>query len=110
MKIVNFVIAALTCALLADVARAQDSVANYPNRPLRFIVPYPPGALTDVLGKVTAPALTNAELYSTTLLTNSIFQKINSIFLMILTMPLYSIFFLLTYSLSLLTCSIFLMI
>ena len=60
MKIVNFVIAALTCALLADVARAQDSVANYPNRPLRFIVPYPPGALTDVLARVIGERLAGA--------------------------------------------------
>jgi len=38
--------------LFACGALAQDPAAGYPNRPLRFIVPYPPGALTDVLARV----------------------------------------------------------
>jgi len=38
----------LAAALLGCTAQAQD----YPSRPLRLIVPYPPGALTDVLGRV----------------------------------------------------------
>ena len=38
----------LFTALLGTAALAQD----YPNRPLRFIVPYPPGALTDVLARL----------------------------------------------------------
>ena len=38
----------LFAALLGTAALAQE----YPNRPLRFIVPYPPGALTDVLARV----------------------------------------------------------
>jgi len=42
----------LALALFACSALAQDPAANYPNRPLRFIVPYPPGALTDVLARV----------------------------------------------------------
>ena len=37
----------LFAALLGTAALAQE----YPNRPLRFIVPYPPGALTDVLAR-----------------------------------------------------------
>jgi tripartite-type tricarboxylate transporter receptor subunit TctC len=37
----------LAAALLASAAQAQD----YPSRPLRFVVPYPPGALTDVLAR-----------------------------------------------------------
>jgi tripartite-type tricarboxylate transporter receptor subunit TctC len=41
-------IALLATALLAFAAQAQE----YPSKPLRFIVPYPPGALTDVLARV----------------------------------------------------------
>jgi len=40
--------AMLAAALLAFAAQAQE----YPSKPLRLIVPYPPGALTDVLGRV----------------------------------------------------------
>ena len=48
----------LVLALFAASAIAQD--ATYPNRPLRFIVPYPPGALTDVLARVIGDRLANA--------------------------------------------------
>ncbi len=40
-------LALLFAALLSAAVQAQD----YPSRPLRFIVPYPPGALTDVLAR-----------------------------------------------------------
>src|ERR1044072_4040892 len=39
--------------LLARTAFAQD----YPTRPVRIIVPYPPGGATDVLGRLIAPRL-----------------------------------------------------
>ncbi len=49
------------CALLvSNAAYAQDPAAGYPNRPLRFIVPYPPGALTDVLARVIGDRLSTA--------------------------------------------------
>ena len=41
-------------------AMAQDPAAGYPNRPLRFVVPYPPGALTDVLARVIGERLATA--------------------------------------------------
>ena len=48
---------ALVVALLASfAASAQD----YPSRPLRMIVPYPPGALTDTLGRAIADRLATA--------------------------------------------------
>jgi len=48
---------ALVAALLASfAASAQD----YPSRPLRMIVPYPPGALTDTLGRAIADRLATA--------------------------------------------------
>ena len=50
----------LALVLFACGAMAQDPAANYPNRPLRFIVPYPPGALTDVLARVIGDRLATA--------------------------------------------------
>jgi len=52
MKATHFAVVAAACILFAGAAGAQDPAANYPNRPVRFIVPYPPGALTDVLARV----------------------------------------------------------
>ena len=46
----------LAAALLAFPAQAQD----FPNRPLRFIVPYAPGALTDVLARALGDRLSAA--------------------------------------------------
>jgi tripartite-type tricarboxylate transporter receptor subunit TctC len=47
---------ALACAMALHVASAQ----TYPNRPIRLIVPYPPGASTnDILGRALAARLTN---------------------------------------------------
>jgi len=47
-----FVCLAALCA--ATVAAAQ---ANYPNRPIRMIVPWPPGQATDLVGRVVAQKL-----------------------------------------------------
>ena len=48
---------ALACAAALHAASAQ----SYPNRPIRLIVPYPPGASTnDILGRALAARLTNA--------------------------------------------------
>ena len=46
----------LAALLLAGAAHAQD----YPSRPLRFVVPYPPGALTDVLARALGDRLGTA--------------------------------------------------
>ena len=43
-------------ALLAAAAQAQE----FPSKPLRFIVPYPPGALTDVLARAIGDRLGTA--------------------------------------------------
>ncbi len=40
---------------LPGLARAQQ--ANWPSRPLRMIIPWPPGGTTDILARVIAPAL-----------------------------------------------------
>jgi tripartite-type tricarboxylate transporter receptor subunit TctC len=46
----------LAAALLALPVQAQE----FPNRPLRFIVPYPPGGLTDVLARAIGERLGTA--------------------------------------------------
>ncbi|MYZ45622.1 Bug family tripartite tricarboxylate transporter substrate binding protein [Schauerella aestuarii] len=47
--------AMLTCALGAASAQA----AEYPDRPLRMVIPYPPGGATDVVGRVLAAKLSD---------------------------------------------------
>ena len=52
----------LTWALLAAAAGgtyAQPAASDYPNRPLRYIVPFPPGGSTDIFARIVADALTD---------------------------------------------------
>jgi tripartite-type tricarboxylate transporter receptor subunit TctC len=44
----------LAVALLAGHAAAQDA---YPSKPIRFILPFPPGGGTDLLGRLIAEKL-----------------------------------------------------
>jgi tripartite-type tricarboxylate transporter receptor subunit TctC len=44
----------IACALVAGSALAQD---NWPTRPLKFILPFPPGGGTDILGRQIAEKL-----------------------------------------------------
>jgi tripartite-type tricarboxylate transporter receptor subunit TctC len=46
-------VAAIACAC-AGTAFAQQ---NYPDRPIRMIVPYPPGGPTDIMGRLTSEVL-----------------------------------------------------
>jgi tripartite-type tricarboxylate transporter receptor subunit TctC len=46
-------------AVLA-VLLAGQALAQYPNKPIRMIVPYPPGGATDVIGRVLAQRLSTA--------------------------------------------------
>jgi tripartite-type tricarboxylate transporter receptor subunit TctC len=52
----------LVCGLVPTVAHAQDRGAaqNYPNRAIRIVVPYPPGGVTDIIGRLVAQKLNAA--------------------------------------------------
>ena len=45
-------------ALAPGPARAQSGADAYPGRPIRFILPFPPGGGTDILGRLIAERLT----------------------------------------------------
>ena len=47
-------VALLLCSLFVAAAGAQDA---YPSRPVKFILPFPPGGGTDILGRVIAERL-----------------------------------------------------
>jgi len=49
-----------TCLLFASLLPlAHGQSGGYPNRPIRLIVPYPPGALTDLLARAVAERLSS---------------------------------------------------
>jgi tripartite-type tricarboxylate transporter receptor subunit TctC len=47
-------------AICAGVSAPAMSADAYPDKPIRLIVPYPPGGATDVIGRVLAQELTGA--------------------------------------------------
>lgn len=48
-------------AVFATLASGHDAIADvYPSKPIRFIVPFPPGGNTDVLSRLLAQQLTSA--------------------------------------------------
>jgi tripartite-type tricarboxylate transporter receptor subunit TctC len=57
MKGARFVVTLALLAVPVWSAFAQPSAANFPNRPLRYIVPFPPGGATDIFARIVADAL-----------------------------------------------------
>jgi len=51
---------AAICALLALVAPFAAAQSPYPSRPIKLVVPYPPGALTDLLARAIGDRLSAA--------------------------------------------------
>jgi tripartite-type tricarboxylate transporter receptor subunit TctC len=47
----------LPCVLLGASKQATAQEDNFPNRPIRLVVPYPPGGFTDILGRLIAQKL-----------------------------------------------------
>jgi tripartite-type tricarboxylate transporter receptor subunit TctC len=59
MKRLGFVVALFALAFSVDGSLAQSgTAAKYPERPLRYIIPFPPGGSTDIVGRIVAAALT----------------------------------------------------
>ena len=44
-------------ALLATVALVGSAAAQYPTKPIKWVVPYPPAGTTDVLARIVAQSL-----------------------------------------------------
>src|SRR5262245_53466391 len=46
------------CALMLGPAAAQDAATDFPNRPLRIVVPFPAGGPSDVLARMIGQKIT----------------------------------------------------
>ncbi len=53
-------VVALIAGLAAAGAQAQSLATAYPSKPVRMVIPFPPGGTTDVIGRMLAQKLTDA--------------------------------------------------
>jgi tripartite-type tricarboxylate transporter receptor subunit TctC len=56
----RFVLALVSVLALGIVALLPVQAQNYPGKPVRFIIPFPPGGPTDILGRVISQRLVEA--------------------------------------------------
>src|SRR5512139_1363286 len=56
MRCIGFV-AAITVSFVSIGSAHSQNASEFPNRPLRYIVPFPPGGSTDIVARVVAAAL-----------------------------------------------------
>jgi len=59
MKRIRSVVTLALLAIPVGGALAQPAPSDYPSRPLRYIVPFPPGGATDIFARIVADALTD---------------------------------------------------
>jgi len=62
MKLATGLAALVAVATASPIAAAQDATAvvNYPTKPIRLVITYPPGGNTDLVGRAVAQKLTEA--------------------------------------------------
>jgi len=61
MKIAIRMVGMLAClALISGGAWGQGAAANYPSKPVRWVVPFPPGASNDIIARLIGQKLTEA--------------------------------------------------
>jgi tripartite-type tricarboxylate transporter receptor subunit TctC len=59
MKPVRFVVVFALVTVTVGPLAAQSAKTDFPNRPLRYIVPFPPGGATDITARIVAHALSD---------------------------------------------------